>query len=233
MSRRAKSVTLDFAMEPAPVQLDEIVSTVTGEQRKLEVANAVSTIDAAAITQEAPITEFGNLLSGRAAGVTVSEGGGTTGSGTRIRIRGSNSVSSATSRSTTSTAFGWRPADLEHASTSAASGRARRAPSRINDIEPEDIESIEIVKGPAAATLYGIQASNGWSASPPSAAGAGRPRWNLYSEVGGVHDANTYPINYNGRDTTARPARLRQASASCSSSSTGSAPRPPSASSRR
>ena len=47
-----ETVTLDFAMEPAPVQLDEIVSTVTGEQRKLEVANAVSTIDAATITQE-------------------------------------------------------------------------------------------------------------------------------------------------------------------------------------
>ena len=88
-----ETVTLDFAMEPAPVQLDEIVSTVTGEQRKLELGNAVSTIDAAKITEEAPITEFGNLLSGRAAGVTVQKTGGTTGSGTRIRIRGSNSVS--------------------------------------------------------------------------------------------------------------------------------------------
>lgn len=88
-----ETVTLDFAMEPAPVQLDEIVTTATGEQRKLEVANAVSTIDAAQIAQEAPITEFGNLLSGRAAGVTVQKAGGTTGTGTRIRIRGSNSVS--------------------------------------------------------------------------------------------------------------------------------------------
>ena len=38
---------------------------------------------------------------------------------------------------------------------------SNQSPSRINDIDPDDIESIEIVKGPAAATLYGIQASNG------------------------------------------------------------------------
>ena len=88
-----ETVALDFALTPAPVQLDEIVTTATGEQRKLEVGNAVSTIDAARIAEEAPITEFGNLISGRAAGVQVQKTGGTTGTGTRIRIRGSNSVS--------------------------------------------------------------------------------------------------------------------------------------------
>ena len=74
-----ETVALDFALTPAPVQLDEIVTTATGEQRKLEVANAVSTIDAARIAEEAPIAEFGNLISGRAAGVQVQKSGGTTG----------------------------------------------------------------------------------------------------------------------------------------------------------
>ena len=63
-----ETVALDFALAGAPVQLDEIVTTATGEQRKLEVANAVSTIDVARVTEEAPIAEFGNLISGRAAG---------------------------------------------------------------------------------------------------------------------------------------------------------------------
>ena len=88
-----ETVTLDFALNGAPVQLDEIVTTATGEQRKLEVGNAVTTIDAARVAEEAPITEFGNLISGRAAGVQVQKSGGTTGTGTRIRIRGSNSIS--------------------------------------------------------------------------------------------------------------------------------------------
>ncbi|HET6578272.1 MAG TPA: carboxypeptidase regulatory-like domain-containing protein, partial [Gemmatimonadales bacterium] len=79
-------VTLDFALALAPVQLDEVVSTATGEQRKLEIANAISTIDVAAVAQLQPITEFTNLISGRAAGVQVLKSGGTTGTGTRIRI---------------------------------------------------------------------------------------------------------------------------------------------------
>ncbi len=47
----AQTVTLDFSMTPAPVQLDELVTTATGEQRKLEIANAVSTIDVAAVAK--------------------------------------------------------------------------------------------------------------------------------------------------------------------------------------
>ena len=53
-----ETATADFAMAAAPVQLDEIVSTATGEQRKLEIGNAVTTIDVAKIAETAPITEF-------------------------------------------------------------------------------------------------------------------------------------------------------------------------------
>ena len=79
------TATADFTMAAAPVQLDEIVTTATGEQRKLEVGNVVTTIDAGKIAETAPITEFSNLLSGRAAGVQVLKSSGTTGEGTRIR----------------------------------------------------------------------------------------------------------------------------------------------------
>ena len=199
-----EAVALDFALAGAPVQLDEIVTTATGEQRKLEVANAVSTIDAARVAEESPITEFGNLLSGRAAGVQVQKSGGTTGTGTRIRIRGSNSVS--LSNEPLYYIDGIRMESGASSSTLDIGGfgqGAGAAPSRINDLNPEDIESIEIVKGPAAATLYGIQASNGVVRITTKRGRAGRARWNLYSEVGGVNDHNTYPINFNGRDATA------------------------------
>jgi TonB-linked SusC/RagA family outer membrane protein len=198
-----ETVALEVAMTPAPVQLDEIVSTATGEQRKLEVANAVSTIDVARVAEESPITEFGNLLSGRAAGVQVQKSGGTTGTGTRIRIRGSNSVS--LSNEPLYYIDGIRMESGATSSTLDIGGFGQgvgAAPSRINDINPEDIESIEIVKGPAAATLYGIQASNGVVRITTKRGRAGRARWNLYSELGAVEDNNTYPINYNGRDAT-------------------------------
>ena len=198
-----EEVALDFALTGAPVQLDEIVTTATGEQRKLEVANAVSTIDAARVTEESPISEFGNLLSGRAAGVQVQKTGGTTGTGTRIRIRGSNSVS--LSNEPLYYIDGIRMESGATSSTLDIGGFGQgvgAAPSRINDLNPEDIESIEIVKGPAAATLYGIQASNGVVRITTKRGRAGRARWNLYSEAGAVRDHNTYPINFNGRDDT-------------------------------
>lgn len=199
-----ETVDLQVAMTAAPVQLDEIVSTATGEQRKLEVANAVSTIDAARVVEESPISEFGNLLSGRAAGVQVQKSGGTTGTGTRIRIRGSNSVS--LSNEPLYYIDGVRMESGATSSTLDIGGFGQgvgAAPSRINDLNPEDIESIEIVKGPAAATLYGIQASNGVVRITTKRGRAGRARWNLYTELGAVTDHNTYPINFNGRDATA------------------------------
>jgi TonB-linked SusC/RagA family outer membrane protein len=198
-----EAVTLDFALTGAPVQLDEIVTTATGEQRKLEVGNVVATIDAARIAEESPIAEFGNLLSGRAAGVQVQKSGGTTGTGTRIRIRGSNSVS--LSNEPLYYIDGIRMESGASSGTLDIGGfgqGAGAAPSRINDLNPEDIESIEIVKGPAAATLYGIQASNGVVRITTKRGRAGKARWNLYSELGAVRDHNTYPINFNGRDST-------------------------------
>ncbi len=189
-----EDVALDFALTGAPVQLDEIVTTATGEQRKLEVANAVATIDAARVTEESPISEFGNLLSGRAAGVQVQKTGGTTGTGTRIRIRGSNSVS--LSNEPLYYIDGIRMESGASSSTLDIGGFGQgvgAAPSRINDLNPEDIESIEIVKGPAAATLYGIQASNGVVRITTKRGRAGRARWNLYSEAGMVRGPEYLP----------------------------------------
>ena len=81
-------VAHNFAMTLSPVQLDELVTTATGQQSRLEIGNSIATIPAAQIAEEAPITEFTNLLSGRAAGVQVLKSSGATGTGTKIRIRG-------------------------------------------------------------------------------------------------------------------------------------------------
>lgn len=199
-----ETAALSFRLVAAPVTLDEIVVTATGEQRKLEVANAVSTIDASRVAELAPITEFGNLISGRAPGVQVLKSSGTTGQGTRIRIRGSNSVS--LSNEPLYYIDGVRMESSATSSTLDVGGFGSgfgNNPSRINDLNPDDIESIEIVKGPAAATLYGIQASNGVIRITTKRGRSGQTRFNMFTEVGAVSDNNTYPLNYNGRDTTA------------------------------
>src|SRR4029079_16152262 len=68
--------------------------------------------------------------------------------------------------------------------------------SRLGDISPEDIENIEIVKGPSAATLYGTDAANGVIVITTKKGRAGAARWNVYGEGGYLNDRNTYPWNY-------------------------------------
>ncbi len=199
-----ETAELTFSLAAAVVQLDELVTTATGEQRKLEIGNAVTTIDAAKVAEYAPITEFTNLISGRAPGVQVLKSSGTTGTGTRIRIRGSNSIS--LSNEPLYYLDGIRLESNPTSSTLDIGGFGSgigAGPSRINDLNPDDIQDIEIVKGPAAATLYGIQASNGVIRVSTKRGVAGPPQWSLFSELGTVSDPHTYPLNYYGRDTTA------------------------------
>ena len=181
-------------------------STATGEQRKLEIGNAVSTIDAAKIAEQAPITEFANLISGRAAGRAGAQ------EQRHHRHRHPHphpGLQQHLALQRAAVLPRRHPArerlHLHHAQhRRLRRGRNRtRAPRASTTSIPDDIENIEIVKGPAAATLYGIQASNGVVRITTKHGTAGPPRWNLFSELGAVADNNTYPLNYYGRDTTA------------------------------
>ena len=189
-----ETATLDFTMTPVPVRLDEIVTTATGQQSKLEIGNAISSIDASKVAEEAPITEFGDVLSGRAAGVQVLKSSGATGTGTKIRIRGSNSVS--LSNEPLYYIDGIR---VDATPDGYAYDIGGQSTSRINDLNPDDIQNIEIVKGPSAATLYGIQAANGVVLITTRRGVAGKPKWNGFVEQGFVDDHNTYRTNYFGR----------------------------------
>lgn len=183
--------TLDFGLKAVAVSLDAVVITGYGEQRAREQGNVVTNINAATLVPEAPVTNFGDLIMGRTANVQVLPSAGTVGAGTRIRIRGLNSLS--LSNEPIYYVDGVR---MESTSSSLSVGTGGQSFSRINDINPEEIESVEIVKGPSAATLYGTQAANGVVRITTKRGLAGRTNWNLYSEAGILRDNNTYPTNY-------------------------------------
>ena len=114
-----------------------------------------------------------------------------TGAGQRIRVRGISSMSLSNepifiidgirmSSNNGSTSFGNGGADF----------------SRLGDISPEDIENIEIVKGPSAATLYGTDAANGVVVITTKKGRAGKVSWNGYAEGGILDDRNWYANNY-------------------------------------
>jgi TonB-linked SusC/RagA family outer membrane protein len=185
-----ETVTLDFAMTPVVVKLTEVVTTATGEQRRGELGNAIGTIDAAQVAQTAPITNVQDVLAARTPGVQVT-GGSQVGGGGRVRIRGNNSLSLSNDpiyiidgiRMTSNTG-----------STVLFTGGA--SPNRANDINPDEIENIEIVKGPSAATLYGTDAANGVIVITTKKGRAGQARWNGWAEGGLLQDNSDYPWNY-------------------------------------
>ncbi len=190
-----QTAAADFRLSQSAIQLDAVVVTATGEQRKREIGNAVGTIDAAALTEIAPVTSMATLLQGRTAGVQVFGSAGTSGAGSRIRIRGSSSIS--LSNDPLVYVDGIRVDNRQ-----SGLGAGGQESSRLDDFNPEDIESIEIVKGPAAATLYGTEAANGVIRITTKRGRPGDTRWNVWVEGGLVQERNTYPLNYSGLDSS-------------------------------
>ncbi len=188
------AVTVDFALTQTAISLNEVMVTVTGEQQKKEIANSVTQIDASSVTKAAPVTSFDQLLNGRAAGVDVLSASGSVGTGSRIRIRGANSVS--LNNQPIIYLDGTR---IDSDPSNLSVGTGGQTISRLSDLNPEDIESIEIIKGPSAATLYGTDAANGVIRITTKRGRSGAPVWNAFVETGQLSDPNAYPLNYRGK----------------------------------
>ena len=193
-----QTTTADFVLSANPIGLEAVVVTASGaEQRARELGNAVSRIDAVKTTEEAAPTNLSDLLNARAPNVEVLPSGGTTGTGSRIRIRGSSSLS--LSNEPIIVVDGIR---VENGANSNSIGVGGQLPSRLNDINPEDIESIEIVKGPSAAALYGTDAANGVIQIRTKRGRPGPTRWTAYAEGGTLSDITKWPANYEALDGT-------------------------------
>jgi TonB-linked SusC/RagA family outer membrane protein len=200
----------DFAVKMAAISLDEIVVTATGETRAREQGTSIATIDAAKMIAEKPIANVSDLLNSRAAGVQVLPAAGEVGTGERIRIRGQSSIN--LSNDPIIYIDGIR---AESSTNSGTLGVGGQTFSRLNDLNPDDIASIEIAKGPAAGTLYGTQAANGVIRITTKRGIAGPPRWNVFTEFGASRDRNTYPTNYFAWSGASHCQLLNVAAGSC------------------
>jgi TonB-linked SusC/RagA family outer membrane protein len=194
---RVGDTNLRIPLSEQSIALDAVVVTGTaGSQSKRELGNAVTTINASQAKEIAPINSVQNLLNGRAPGVVVQSATGNVGAGARIRIRGASSMS--LSNEPLIYIDGVR---VNNAPSSGFSNQSFSSSSisRINDINPDDIEAIEIIKGPAAATLYGTEASNGVIQIITKRGTTGAPRWTLATRVGTNYlrdPEGRWPVNY-------------------------------------
>jgi TonB-linked SusC/RagA family outer membrane protein len=188
---RAGVTDARLLMTEATVQLDQVVITGTavGTQQR-SIGNAVSSINVSQELERTGVGEVGNLINARAAGVIVTSGNGRVGSGTGISIRGRSTIS--LNQQPLLYVDGVRVANDVTTGTRAQGGAGV---ARLNDISPEDIESIEIIKGPAAATIYGTEASNGViQVITKRGRASDKPRWTV-----GVRQGSTWFQDPEGR----------------------------------
>ena len=153
-----ETITEDFEVRQTTLQLDQLVVTGAGaamERRRL--GNTIATIDAGEL-ETAPVQNLSEMLSAREPGVVGLPSGGYAGEGARFRIRGSASLSQ--SNEPVIYVDGVRVDNAGGFGPGVGAGGGG-TPSRLDDLNPDAIERIEILKGAAAATLYGTQASNG------------------------------------------------------------------------
>jgi TonB-dependent starch-binding outer membrane protein SusC len=194
---RVGETAVRIAIGETAIELDQLVVTGTagGTQRRA-IGNTVTQVRAAEAVELAHVPNVQSLINARAPGVVITPGTGMVGSGSQIRIRGSNSFS--LSNQPLLFVDGVR-VDNAQATGPAVQAFSSSVISRINDFNPDDIESIEIIKGPAAATLYGTEAANGVIHIITKKGREGAAAWNLTLRQGAnwfMNAENRTPTNY-------------------------------------
>jgi len=172
--------TLDFALPRRTATLDQVVVTGTaGETQRRAIGNVVESINASDVLATAPVMSVGQVIGARTPGVIMLPPSGQVGTGSQVRVRGASSMS------LTNDPIIYVDGVRMDATPNRGPGqRGGLGTSRLDDIAPEDIETIEVIKGPAAATLYGTEASNGVIQIRTKRGKTGAPTWSFATRQG-------------------------------------------------
>jgi len=167
----------DFSMSQAALALDGIVVTGTaGQARRREVGNQIAQVNIADVPEA--VTGVAQLLENRVVGARIQFSSGNSGSGADIRLRGNSST--ALSNQPLIYIDGMRA----KSEPSSSQNGAEDPYSPLNDLNPDDIDRIEVVKGPAATTLYGAEAAAGVIQIFTKRGGNGAPQWTAETQQG-------------------------------------------------
>ena len=183
-------MTRDFALGPNPFQLGEIVVTGAGTSTQVEkLGNVRNAVDSAAITRSNE-TNIVNAIAGKAPNVEVQSQSGEPGASSFIRIRGAKTI-----RGTGQPLFvvDGQPIDNSTITTN-GSTQSTVASNRASDINPNDIESIEILKGAAAAAIYGSRAGQGVVLITTKSGRPGATKYSLRSLFSADNVSNAVPL---------------------------------------
>jgi TonB-linked SusC/RagA family outer membrane protein len=181
------STNLRISLTETALELNSMVVTGTaGGAQKRELGTSVATVNVADALAQTSIPTVEGLLNGRAPGVDIISTSGQVGSGAQIRIRGIGSFSLSTTP-----LFYIDGIRVDNGQTGLV--------ARFNDIQPEEIANIEVLKGPAAATLYGTEAARGVVNIITKRGETGAPQYTFTEQSGSQffqNAAGRWPTNY-------------------------------------
>ena len=185
------NITITMARDP--LKLEEVVVTglATGMSRR-NLANSVASVSADEVSK-VPATSIENALQGKVAGAQIQQNTGAPGGGNRIRLRGITSLTSTANplyvvdgvvTSDIGIAPGINRVTKASGATSIAVASQESPVNRIADLNPNDIESVEVLKGAAASAIYGSKASAGVILITTKRGRGGKPAFTLRSGAG-------------------------------------------------
>ena len=182
--------TYNVSLSVSGGSMSEVVVTALGIRREKKAlgysAQEVSGEDLAATKQ----TNIVNALRGQVAGVQINSGGGAPGQGSRIVIRGVKSLGPGKNNQPLFIIDG---VEMDNSTTTVSTaGDLRGLSNRAADINPDDVESISVLRGGAATALYGLRGANGVVVITTKSAKAGKMRVNLSTSYG-IDEVNKFP----------------------------------------
>lgn len=190
----SRAVSRDFELERRALGLDAIVVTGSaGATQVREVGHSIAEIRPSSLSE--PVVSMDHLLAAKVPGLSVIPSTGMVGSGAKIRLRGSASV--ALSNQPLVYVDGVRMRSDGYPKNAPFNDRTRGPSdnsSPLNDISPGDIDRVEIVRGPAATTLYGTEAAAGVIQIFTKRGSEGRAVWTSQLD-GGASEVQKYGTN--------------------------------------
>ena len=186
------SADVNLAMNGSVTNLDAVLVTgAVGDTRRRAIGNAVSTVSVSDVMGKSSVSNITEVLQSKVPGLTLLPGSGEAGTSTNYRLRGAGSLYAG--NNPTIYVDGVRLNSRGQGNYTVFGQTA----SSLDAINPNDIESIEVIKGPAAATLYGAEAAAGVIQIITKKGQSGRTRWDARYEMGHSNwPESMRPINY-------------------------------------
>ena len=172
-------ISIDVTMEEDAIGIEEVVAVGYGTMKKSDLTGSVASVRSDDI-QTVKITSPDQALSGRIAGVQVTQQSSAPGGGVSIRIRGGNSVNGDNEPLYVIDGF---PVTSNNSTRSVGSA-GNVAPNALSSINPNDIESIEVLKDASATAIYGARGANGVILITTKKGSSGEPRISFDSYYG-------------------------------------------------